>query len=328
MPEVSVVMSCYNAGQWLQPAVESALAQSFEDLELILIDDGSTDETPQILAAMRESDRRIVVLTRENSGLARSLNAGIRRAQGSWIARLDADDLCEPERIERQMRYLRNYPDVVLLGSGFTEIDARGDAVKEQRYPADHGKLVRNLQKLRRMFPHSSAIFSREAASQAGLYNHLFRKSQDWDLWLRLSERGRIACIPDSLVRIRKHGAQISSSGQGPSQFVYGTGAIVCHFLRLAGKKDPSAADESGWSGFLQWVARRLADERIEEMHYEWGEYRSAYLDSRRSLVSLARFAGRTIRSGHALRLAASKLIGSSLPRRLAREWAARQCAA
>ena len=328
MPEVSVVMSCYNAGQWLQPAVESALAQSFEDLELILIDDGSTDETPQILAAMRESDRRIVVLTRENSGLARSLNAGIRRAQGSWIARLDADDLCEPERIERQMRYLRNYPDVVLLGSGFTEIDARGDAVKEQRYPAGHGKLVRNLQKLRRMFPHSSAIFSREAASRAGLYNHLFRKSQDWDLWLRLSERGRIACIPDSLVRIRKHGAQISSSGQGPSQFVYGTGAIVCHFLRLAGKKDPSAADESGWSGFLQWVARRLADERLEEMHYEWGEYRSAYLDSRRSVGSLARFAGRTIRSGHALRLAASKLIGSSLPRRLAREWAARQCAA
>src|SRR2546430_2514522 len=106
-PEVSVLMSCYNATRWLHEAIHSVLVQTHDKFELILVDDGSTDETWNIIQSYRDRDQRIVAISKKNTGLADSLNVGIARAKGAWIARLDADDLCEPTRLEEQLDFVR-----------------------------------------------------------------------------------------------------------------------------------------------------------------------------------------------------------------------------
>src|SRR5688500_1611394 len=121
-PTVSVVMSIYNAERWLEEALDSVLAQSFSDFEFLLVDDGSTDGTARIIARYAARDDRCRVITKHNTGLSDSLNVGIERARGEWIARLDADDIAVPTRFEEQLTYLRKNPGVVLLGTGFDEI--------------------------------------------------------------------------------------------------------------------------------------------------------------------------------------------------------------
>lgn len=329
MPEVSVLMSCYNSARWLHDSVSSVLAQTFADFELILVDDGSTDQTPEIMERFGQKDGRVIVVTKQNSGLTRSLNEGIARASGAWIARLDADDICEPTRLETQIDFVRQRPEIVLVGSGFWEVDSADKLIKKQSYPSGHGALVRSLERLQRMFPHSSAIFRLDAAKDAGLYNPLFQKSQDWDLWLRLSERGRISCLTAPLVRVRKHSDQISSSVSGVSQFVYSTGASVCHHLRVRGEHDPSDGKDQGlWQEFLGWISDRLLEEDIEGMHGAWSDLRESYLQSERNAASMISFAGKLMRTGYALRLIGSKVLGTTLPRQLAHEWVTRQCAA
>ena len=329
MPEVSVLMSCYNSGRWLHDSVSSVLAQTFADFELILVDDGSTDRTLEIMERFERKDERVIVVTKQNSGLTKSLNEGISRASGAWIARLDADDICEPTRLETQVNFVRLRPEVVLVGSGFREIDSEDRLIKKQSYPSEHRSLVRSLERLQRMFPHSSAFFNLDVAKSAGLYNPLYQKSQDWDLWLRLSERGRISCLTAPLVQIRKHSDQISSSVSGMSQFVYSTGASVCHHLRVRGQHDPSDGEDLDlWGEFLGWVSDSLREENIEGMHGAWRDLRESYLQSERNVASMISFASRLMRTGYTLRLIGSKVIGTTLPRQLAREWVTRQCAA
>ena len=257
IPEVSVLMSCYNASRWLHDAIESVLAQTFENFEFILVDDGSTDVTWNIIQTYNDRDKRIVAISKKNTGLTDSLNVGIAQAKGKWIARLDADDLCESTRLEEQVNFIHNHPEVVLLGSGFVEIDEQGRVIKKHLYPSRHNKLVQHLMHLRRFFPHSSAFFRREIMQDSGCYNSLFRKTQDWDLWFRLAERGKIACLSNCLVRVRKHPEQISSYGMDTSQLAYAAGASVCNLLRIHGYFDPSTTnDEARWLEFLTWIGR------------------------------------------------------------------------
>lgn len=323
-PAVSVLMSCCNASRWLHEAIDSVLAQTFEDFEFILVNDGSTDETWNIIQSYRDRDQRIVAISKKNSGLVDSLNRGIAQARGAWIARLDADDLCEPTRLERQVSFVCNHPEVVLLGTGFVEIDEWGRALKKNWYPSSHRKLVWHLERLRQFFPHSSAIFRRETAQHSGCYNPLFRKSQDWDLWLRLAERGRIACLANCLVRVRKHPEQISNSAAGTSQLVYGAAASTCHFLRMHGYLDPSTGnDKKIWQELITWVERRVMEEGVLERHQAWAEARTEYFAMENRLAGAFRFGIRLLQSGHACALAWEKHYGYSLPRRLAREWMA-----
>ncbi len=328
-PEVSVLMSCYNVTRWLHEAIDSVLAQTLEDFEFILVDDGSTDETWDIIQNYRDRDQRIVAISKENTGLANSLNVGIAQARGAWIARLDADDLCEPTRLEEQLNFARNHAEVVLLGTGFVEIDRQGRSIKKHLYPPEHRELVRHLERLQRFFPHSSAFFRREVAQDAGCYNRLFRKTQDWDSWLRFAERGRIACLENCLVRIRKHSEQISNSATGTSQLVYGTAASACHFLRIYGCLDPSTSnDETTWQEFIAWVDRRMMEEGVFERRKVWADARAEYFATKNGLTDAIRFGTRLLQSGHASALVWEKLFGFSLPQRLAREWMKRSCAA
>lgn len=324
-PGVSVLMSCYNGGRWLGEAIESVLAQTFTDFEFIMVDDGSKDDTLEIIKRYAAKEPRIVVIAKPHTGLGDSLNAGIAMARGAWIARVDQDDLCEPGRLERQLSYAGEHPDVVLLGSGFAEINEAGEVLAEHRYPGAHRALVSRLERLQAFFPHSSAFYSTEAARRAGGYNKLVSRAEDWRFWLELSLQGRISCLSEPLVKIRKHPGQMSLHGSGVRQICDAAAAAVCHLLFKAGQKDPSAArDDAEWNAFRAWVGAKVDEYGIPEQRKAWWEARDIYISSGGGPAGLLHFGASLLASGHASALLRNKFFGSDLPRRLAAEWAAR----
>lgn len=321
-PEISVVMSCHNASRWLHEAIDSVLAQTFENFELILVDDGSLDDTWAIIQGYQAQDKRIIAINKANTGLADSLNIGIAQAKGAWIARLDADDLCEATRLEEQFSFVHTHPEVVLLGTGFWEIDEHGQDIKKQVYPSEHHKLIRHLERSQRFFPHSSAFFRRIVVQEMGGYNPLFRKAQDRDLWLRFAARGEIACLESCLVKVRMHSGQISNSASGFSQLVYGVASSTCHFLKIHGSPDLSNFnDDASWQNFISWVDSRMTEEGVFERRNAWLAARSDFFATKTRLVGFLRFSTSLLQSGYAGALLWDKIFGSTLPQRLALEW-------
>lgn len=325
---VSTLTACWNASRWLPDCVDSLRAQTVRDIEIILVDDGSTDSTWSIIEHYSRIDHRVVPLRLEHQGLARALNTGLDLARAEWIARLDGDDVAEPSRVEQQLAYARRNPDVVVVGSGFLEIAESGAAVRQHAYPPEHGALIRRLSRLRGFFPHSSAMF-RRLSGLRHMYNPRFEKSQDADLWLRIGEHHRIACLPQALVRIRRHEEQVSRSVTGTRQIVYGVAACACHHLRIAGHEDPSAASEGErWSGFLRFVEKRVFDDGMIERLMLRGDAGSATGSGGRRARGFVRLTRQILGSGQVLALVLEKLLGSSLPQRIAREWVKRSCVA
>jgi glycosyl transferase family 2 len=326
VPEISVLMSCYNGSRWLAEAIDSVLAQTFKNFEFILVDDGSKDNTLEIIRAYVARDARVVVVSKKNTGLADSLNTGLALAKGAWVARIDQDDLCEPYRLERQLVFASGHQGLVLLGSGFAEIDERGKMVKDHRYPQDHAGLVARLERLQGFFPHSSAFYRAGTARRVGGYNTRITRADDRRLWLELSLQGEIACLPESLVRIRKHPCQMSLDNKGARQFYDAAAATVCHFLQKAGCNDPSVCEsQDEWIAFLAWVESRMEHLGAFERRKAWTEARAEYLAMENRQVGLLRFGTRLLQSGCASSLLLEKFFGTSLPKRLAREWIKRQ---
>jgi len=196
-PAVSVLMSVKNGAAYVREAVESVLAQTASDLELIVIDDGSVDATATVLAAI--PDPRLRVVHQEPAGLTRSLNRALGLARAPLVARLDADDLALPDRLERQRRFLDAHPDVGLLGTGAREIDAAGLDVARIMPPADDAEIRRVLIR-RNPFVHSSVLMRRSAVDLAGGYDPQLSVAQDYDLWMRMSGLTRLGNLPEPLV--------------------------------------------------------------------------------------------------------------------------------
>jgi glycosyltransferase involved in cell wall biosynthesis len=251
-------MSCYNAADWLVESVESVLCQTFTDFEFVIIDDGSTDNSLKILERYALKDDRIVFVPKGNTGLADSLNVGLRCARGEWVARMDADDICEPNRLEKQVAYVSNHPNVVFVGTGLTIIDESGFLGAKFSYPAGHAALLKHLLTARRFPPHASAFYRRKLVLNIGGYRGRIPRAEDYDLWLRLSEHGDMACIQESLMRIRKHSGQISLSDGGRDQIVDCRLAIISYLLRKAGVADVIDEDELTYHRFVEWVKERL----------------------------------------------------------------------
>ena len=202
-------MPVRNGQRWLSKAIDSALTQTFADFELLIIDDGSVDATPEILANYRARDPRVVILGQKQKGLVSALNLGLSHAQGALIARLDSDDVAFPERLQRQIEYLLKHPDVVLLGSWAQVIDEKGSPKhKRLQTPTDRSSLVKLLSK-KNPFIHSSVMFRTTVARELGGYRPAFEAAEDYDLWLRLSEIGDVAVLPEFLIQYRKHDQSI-----------------------------------------------------------------------------------------------------------------------
>lgn len=199
MPRVSVVMSFYNAENYVGEAVSSILAQTFSDFEFIIIDDGSADGGNGIVRSFRD-DRIVLVENGRNTGLTRSLNKGLQLAKGEYIARLDADDVALPERLEKQVQFLDTHPDVGLVGCAVEHIDPQGRTLGFQRvYREELDKLLT----YHNWFHHSATAFRRVCLDRVGFYREAFRYAQDYDLWLRILEQYGVACMPEPLVKIR-----------------------------------------------------------------------------------------------------------------------------
>jgi len=208
-PRVSVVLAVRDGEPWVGDAVRSILGQTLTELELVAVDDGSTDDTPRTLAGF--VDARVRVARRAHQGLARSLNDGVSLARAPLIARLDADDVAAPERLARQLAFLDAHPEVGLLGTGAIEIDAAGREVGCVMPPAADADIRRALIR-RNVFVHSSVMLRRQILADGGGYDATFPVAQDYDLWLRLARITRLANLPEPLVVRRLLPGRVSAT--------------------------------------------------------------------------------------------------------------------
>jgi hypothetical protein len=211
-PRVSVVMSVYNGEAYLADALDSILNQSVRDFELIVVDDGSTDDTADILAQYRQTDDRINVHTHSsNLGIVASANDGCRLATGEYVARMDADDLCSPNRFERQLNYLSRHAEVGVLGTWFRVIDNAGRPTEIQRPPILPGVIGWTLL-FANCFCNSSVMMRRAVVEQAGFYHsEAMYGAEDYDLFVRLSRVTRLANLPEILCTYRFWPGNIST---------------------------------------------------------------------------------------------------------------------
>jgi glycosyltransferase involved in cell wall biosynthesis len=206
-PAVSVLMSVHDGARWVGAAVASVLGQTDGDLELVVIDDGSTDATPDLLAAVR--DPRLTVHRQPRTGLTRALNRALGLARAELVARLDADDVALPPRLARQRAFLAAHPEIGLLGTAAREVDESGTAVREVRPPSDDAGLRRALIRAN-PFVHSSIMARRALLAQAGGYDASLAVAQDYDLWMRLARLTRLATLDEVLVVRRLGPGRIS----------------------------------------------------------------------------------------------------------------------
>lgn len=206
-PVVTIVMAARNAERYLSETMDSLLAQTFSAWELIAIDDGSTDTTRDILQRYAANEPRIHIIEQAGAGLAASLNNGIAAAQGKYIARIDADDIAMPQRLEKQVAWLEAHPNVDVLGSAALYL---ADGVRTTiaiHVPSEPAQIERAMQRGNCMI-HPAVMMRSEAVRAAGGYRSCFVAAQDYDLWLRMLERGQLANLAEPLIYYRFHAEQ------------------------------------------------------------------------------------------------------------------------
>lgn len=205
-PTVSVVLPVYNGGKYLAEAIESILGQTFTDFELLVIDDGSTDGSLQVLRDFEQKDNRIRLHTRENRGLVPTLNELIQMSRGTWIARMDADDIARPERLARQLDWLEQ-TGADVCGSWVQRFGS-GDKRLVRLYQSDHAIKTELL--FFSPFAHPSVMFRASLAKMLP-YDDTWIKAEDYDLWIRAVEAGwKMSNIPEVLLLYRVHPGQVS----------------------------------------------------------------------------------------------------------------------
>ena len=212
-PKISAIMSVYNGEKYLREAIESILNQTFTDFEFIIVNDGSTDNSLEIIKSY--DDERIKIINNEqNIGLTKSLNKALKQARGEYIARQDADDVSLPNRFEEQMKYFDKHPEVALLGTSVSYIDENGKITGKYSVlanPRIHNFLKDN------QFKHGSTMFRKEIVNKLGGYNELFKYSQDYELWLRITEHFEVAGIAQILYKSRSHNKKIGFTNRDES---------------------------------------------------------------------------------------------------------------
>jgi glycosyltransferase involved in cell wall biosynthesis len=213
-PLVTVLMPVYNGEKYLEEAIQSILSQSFHDFELVAIDDGSTDRTSTMLEDYACRDGRVKVFTQENRGLVPTLNRGLELARGKYLARMDADDISNPERLEKQLEFMERNKDVVLLGALIRTMDENGSLLWTE-HPPLHDTSIRWQLLFDNPFTHSMAMFRIKTVKDHSL---VYRKeavlAEDYDLWSRLMDFGRGHNLDTPLLTRRFHDRQISENVQ------------------------------------------------------------------------------------------------------------------
>ena len=209
VPSVTVLMAVYNGEPYLEAAINSILRQTLEDFEFVIVDDCSIDSTAAVIESI--ADGRVRYIRNErNRGQTASLNTGLSICKGRYIARMDADDLAHPNRLERQVKFLDARPNVAVVGSNLEFIDSKGTTVGTWNYPS--GELaLRWFALFSCPLSNGAAVFRREVIwDQLGGYDETIVVSQDWDLWNRVLSTAEIANLRDRLLQVRQHKGQVS----------------------------------------------------------------------------------------------------------------------
>ena len=208
---MSVLLATYNGRKYLAEAIESIVNQQFRGFEFLLIDDGSTDGSLAVMQRYAAADPRIRLISWANRGLTPSLNEGIRLARAPLIARMDADDVALPTRLEKQVQFLSDHPEVALVGSQVILIDPAGRPIGAKHgLPLDHAAIDGALVNVGWPLVHPAVMFRRDAVLALGGYCDEFRVNQDHDLFLRIGERHHLANLPDTLLLYRQHFESVS----------------------------------------------------------------------------------------------------------------------
>lgn len=202
IPYVSIIMPVYNCIRYVQESIESILGQTYADWEFIIIDDGSTDGTRELLNNICK-DPRIKIYNQDNRGIAKSLNTCLRFASGRYIARQDADDISFPTRLAKQVAFLDSMPECGFVGTWAQWTDEDDKCIQILDYPIQDDEIQLDLLN-RCCFTHGSVTMRKTALDKVGGYCEDFQLAQDYDLWLRIAERFKAANIPEVLYIYRK----------------------------------------------------------------------------------------------------------------------------
>ena len=216
MAAATFLMSTWNAGPWIRPAIESVLAQTEPDWRMVVVDDCSSDGTPDVVESY-EDDRISVVRAEVNAGQTAALNRGLELIETPWVARLDQDDLAAPQRLERQLAFVGEHPGTVGVGAWASLIDEDDNLLEVFRPPTEPAAVKRDFYARPEANPiaHSSMLFDAALARELGGYPSQLAIAQDYGLWVQLAARGEVANVPDVLTSIRQHGGQASGSRKG-----------------------------------------------------------------------------------------------------------------
>ncbi|MBF0453170.1 MAG: glycosyltransferase, partial [Candidatus Magnetomorum sp.] len=201
-PLISVLLCVYNDQQFIQQSISSILSQTYENWELIVIDDGSQDGTYPLLNQI--NDPRVKIFRQANCGLTRSLNIAASHATGEFLARQDADDVSLPDRFERQIDLFKKNPDLLLAGSDVVFIDDTGRIVSQRECARNKQQVIKYLSSLNAPFSHGSIMMRKSAFDQVNGYDESYPVSQDFDLFVRMSQlNGEMGSVPKVLYQWR-----------------------------------------------------------------------------------------------------------------------------
>ena len=241
MPKVTVIIPAYNAEKYICEAIDSVLGQTFRDFELIVLNDCSRDGTEDLILGY-DDPRLVYVKNQQNMGVAATLNRGLALAKGEYVARMDADDISLPQRLEKQVQYLDAHPEVAVLGTDVETFDENGPL--HTGWSATDPKQMKVDLLFSCGLAHPSVMMCRNVVTELGGYDSAFEGLEDYHLWFRVSQEHGVTTLPDLLFRYRVHSAQVTKN---PSEKYY-------HRLRML--KD------------LQLKALGIEDETVQEQFY------------------------------------------------------------
>ena len=209
-PRVSINIITYNRADFIVEAIESVLAQNFTDWELIIVDDGSTDNTEKVIEKYLSDDRIHYFKNAKNLGICASRNRALNESHGEYVAILDSDDLwANPNKLQNQADFLDNHPDYVLVGTGIIVVNQKNQELKRYLNP-ESDKAIKSQMLAKNPFAHSSVLYRRAVAQSAGGYHPTLSAIEDYDLWLKLGQAGKLHNLPSYDLIYRQHPANAS----------------------------------------------------------------------------------------------------------------------
>jgi len=266
---ISVVMAAYNASNFIDQAIESILNQTYREFELIIVDDGSTDNTLEIAKRYGEQDSRIRIIQSNHLGVSGARNLGISESKYPWIAVMDADDVSLPERFEKQMKAIQENPKVVYWGTYCYHINSRNDILSYSEWGITNEEEFYRARAEGHLpgFCHPTVLMNKEAFLKAGGYTAEFSQAEDLDLCDRMSSYGSALAIPEPLLLYRVHSKSASMTGFFHQKLI-SSYLVNRHRQRLAGVKEDITFEE-----FVEQERKKPALKRWQTYIHELGMF-------------------------------------------------------